>query len=445
MRRELAREVARLAWPVILQGLLATVVFFTDRLLLGTYSDDALGSMQISGPVLWSMASVLTAFSAGTMAIIGRSVGAGDPERVRDTLVTSLWFSVVVGLVMSLVGLLSMDAIAAIMGSGPGTSQELRTLAIVYMGVVFWAAPMAHVAASGIVALQAGGDTRSPMWISGVAGLANLVVSWVLIFGHLGAPELGVYGAAIGTVVSFVLQGVLVLMVLFRAQGMVALRPLRRLRLAPLGPILRVSGPTFLERAIFHAAFLCFAAFVGYLGDVAMTANQSLIAIESLGFMVSFGFGVAASALVSQKLGAGLPEDAAACGWIATGMGAIFLTGVGIFFLVFAEELAGFFSDDPEVVSLAVDCLRVAAVAQPLMAVTDGLAGSLRGAGDTRTPMLVAIAGPLGIRLAACWLLAFELEMGLLGFWIANTIDWVVRAIVLAIVFLRGRWKSIEV
>lgn len=445
MKRRLAREVVRLAWPVILQGILATVVFFTDRLLLGSYSDDALGSMQISGPVLWSMSSVLAAFSAGTMAIIGRSVGAEDPGRVGDTLLTSLVFSVVVGLVMSVVGLSCLDLIAAVMGGGPDTSEELRALSVVYMGVVFWAAPIAHVAASGIVALQAGGDTRSPMWISAVAGVANLGVSWVLIFGHLGAPELGVFGAAIGTVTSFGLQGILVLAVLFRARGMVSLLPLRRPRLAPLGPILRVSGPTFLERGIFHAAFLCFAAFVGHLGDVAMTANQSLIAIESMGFMVSFGFGVAASALVAQKLGAQEPQDAEACGWIATWMGAIFLAGVGLFFLVFAEELAGLFSDDPAVVSLSVDCLRVAALAQPLMAITDALAGSLRGAGDTRTPMLVAIAGPLVVRLAACWLLAFHWELGLLGIWIATSIDWVVRSIVLAVVFRRGRWKTIEV
>ena len=203
MKRELAREVARLAWPVILQGLLSTAVFFTDRLLLGSYSDAALGSMQISGPVLWSMAAVLGAFSAGTMAIIGRSVGAKDPERVRDTLVTSLWLSVVVGGLMCVAGLFGKEHIASVMGGGPGTTQELRDLAIAYMGVVFLMAPIAHVGATGIVALQAGGDTRSPMWAVALAGVVNLGVSWVLIFGHLGAPELGIYGAAIGTVASY--------------------------------------------------------------------------------------------------------------------------------------------------------------------------------------------------------------------------------------------------
>ena len=445
MNAELAKEVARLAWPVILQGVLTTAVFFTDRLLLGTYSDDALGSMQIAGPVLWSMTSVLIAFSAGTMAIIGRSVGAGDQERARDTLMTSLGLSLVLGLLMTGLGLATVEPVAALMASGPETSQSLRDLAIVYMEVVFWVAPLSFLASSAMVALQATGDTRSPMWISALSGVGNLAISYVLIFGVMGLPELGVFGAAIGTASSFFMQALLVLWVLARSDGMVGLFPLRPPSLAPLKPIFKVSGPTFGERVIFHTAFLFFAAFVGHLGDVAMTANQSLIAIESLGFMVAYGFGVAASALVAQKLGAERPEDAEACGWIATGMGAVVLSMIGLFFFIFAEPLVSVFSDDPAVVALAVECLTVAALAQPLMAFTDALAGSLRGAGDTRTPMLVALIGPMVIRLSACWLLAFELEMGLLGIWVATTIDWAIRAIVLAIVFRAGRWKSIEV
>ena len=445
MRRDLAHEVAQLAWPAILQGLLTTVIFFTDRLLLGTYSDEALGSMQVSGPVLWSVFSVLAAFSAGTMAIVGRSVGAGDKERVHETLLTVLALSAVVGVCVTVLGQVSKEWIAAVMAGGEGTSEAMRSLAVEYMGIVFWVSPLSFVAASGVVALQAGGDTRSPMWISGVCGAANLSVSWVLIFGHLGAPELGITGAAIGSALAIVIQVVLVGAVLWVSRGPVTLRPLRRPTLAPLIPIFRVSGPTFGEKAIFHTGFLLFAGFVGYLGDVAMTANQSLIAIESLGFMVSFGFGIASSALVAQKLGAGTPEDAAACGWLATGMGAVLLGGIGLFFLIFADQLVGFFSTDPEVVDLGATCLRVAAVAQPLMAITDALAGSLRGAGDTRSPMLVAIAGPIVVRVAACWVLAFEMEMGLLGIWIATTLDWLVRAVALALIFYRGKWRDIVV
>ncbi len=85
-RRALLREVITLAWPAILHGLLTTVVFITDRMLLGHYSDVALGSMQVSGPLLWSVFSVFGAFGAGTLAVIGRATGAGDLDRARRTL-----------------------------------------------------------------------------------------------------------------------------------------------------------------------------------------------------------------------------------------------------------------------------------------------------------------------------------------------------------------------
>ncbi len=105
--RALAREVVDLAWPVILAGLASTAVMFTDRLLLGRYSPDALGSMQVSGPLVWSLFSVFGAFSAGVMAVVGRAVGAGDAGRVRRTVAAALLLALAVGGAVGLGGWLS--------------------------------------------------------------------------------------------------------------------------------------------------------------------------------------------------------------------------------------------------------------------------------------------------------------------------------------------------
>ncbi|MDP6933785.1 MAG: MATE family efflux transporter, partial [Myxococcota bacterium] len=188
-----------------------------------------------------------------------------------------------------------------------------------------------------------------------------------------------------------------------------------------------------------------YISFVGRLGDVAMAAHQSLIAIESLGFIAANGFGVAAGALVAQKLGAGSPPDAAACGWLSAGLAVLVLGGVSILFLVFPRALIGLFTTEAAVLVLGTQCLRVAAVAQPFMALADAMAGALRGAGDTRSPMVATVYGPLCVRLILCWTLAFTLDWGLLGIWIGTTVDWAVRAIFLLAVFRRGRWKSIQV
>jgi len=437
--------VIRLAWPAVVQGLLTTVVFFTDRLILGGYSDLALGSMSISSPLMWSVFSVFGAISAGTMAVVGRRIGAGRRDEAGEVMGAVLVASGLLGLLVAAGGIPLRDTIAAVLAGGADTSQTIRDMAATYMGIVLAIAPLKMVGDAGFTALQASGDTRSPMWISGACGGLNLLLSWLLVGGQLGAPELGIVGAAIGTAAAFSLQPILVLWVASSPQATLPLRRPSRALSTLLGPVARISLPTLGEKGIYHAAYVAFSALVGWLGDVAMTAHQALIAIESLGFIAAGGFGVASSAIVAQRLGAGAPEEAARAGWYATGLSVGALSLVSVLLWVFPEALVGIFSDDPEIITTGAQCLRVAAIAQPLMALTDAMAGALRGAGDTKNPMRAAIAGPLLVRLSLCWLLAFHLDLGLLGIWIGTTFDWLVRGVYLTVVFARGRWRQIAV
>jgi len=441
----LAREVAALAWPAVVQGLLSTVVLFTDRLLLGHLSEDALGSMQISGPLIWSVFSVCGAFGSGIVAVVGRAVGAGEADRARRTVRVSLAFAALLGLAVAVAGVLLRAPLGLLMAGSDPASQPVRELANTFMGVLFLAAPFQLLGAAAMTALQAGGDTRTPMRVSIAAGFLNLLVSWALLFGKLGLPALGIAGSALGSVTAYVVHAAVLLWVLSRRRGPVSLRPAPGPLLPALRPVLRVSGPTLGEKLIFHTGFLIFAGIVGHLGQTAMAANQGLLAIESLGYIGASGFGVAAGALVAQKLGAGRTEDAARVGWVSAALGAAALGTVSLLFVAVPARLVGAFSQDPEVLALGVRCLRVAAVAQPLMALTEALSCSLRGAGDTRSPMAVALVGPVGVRLAACWFLAVHLDMGLLGIWIGTTLDWAVRTGALAVVWGRGRWRWVVI
>lgn len=439
----LSAEVARLAGPAIVQGLLHTVVLFTDRLLLGRYSADALASMQVSGPLLWSVFSVLGALGAGVLAVVGRAVGAGDAERARRALSAALVFGPAVGVVVGLVGVLGRHELALWM-AGP-EAVEPRALAAAYLGIVFAAAPLQALGAVAMTALQAAGDTRTPMRVTVASGLLNLGLSYVLLFGAWGFPALGVPGSALGTAAAFALHAAVLLVVLRRRGGAVSLRPPWSPSWSALPAVLRISLPTLGEKLVFHAGFLVFASLVGRLGPVAMAANQGLIAIESLGFIGAAGFGVASGALVAQKLGADRPDEAAAVGWTAAGMGVAALSLVSLLFLLVPEQLVGLVSADPQVIALGASCLRVAAVAQPLMALADTLASSLRGAGDTKSPMAVALVGPVVVRLAACWLLAVHFELGLLGIWVGTTVDWAVRCVALVALWARGGWRVARV
>lgn len=212
-----------------------------------------------------------------------------------------------------------------------------------------------------------------------------------------------------------------------------------------LQPILRLTGPAFGEKVLFHTAFVIFAAYVGHLGQSAMTANQALIAIESLGFIVAHGFSVAASSLIAQKLGAQRIDEAEQVGWISAGLGTLVLGSIGALFWFFPGPLIEAFTDDPAIVAMGIPCLRLAAIVQPLMAICEAMAGGLRGAGDTRSPMIAALIGPCIVRLSICWLLAFHLEMGLIGIWYGTSLDWLIRVVFLVTVYKRGRWKQIKI
>ena len=444
MNRRLIREVWTLVVPVIIQGLVITVVFFTDRLLVGQYSDQALASMQISGPLLWSIFSVFGAFIAGTMAVIGRAVGANDVLRARAALSSVLLLAIGTGIVVAVVCLQLRPWFAEVLAGGANVAGA-QSEAMAYMGVVFFAVPQNLILVTGVTALQADGDTRSPMWFSLIQGVVNLGLSWVLLWGIGPFPELGIVGAGIGTLASFTLGALLVLGTLRLRRGTVSLRTMQAPSMDAIRPILRLSGPAFGEKIVFHTAFVIFAAYVGHLGTKAMTANQALIAIESLGFIVAHGFSVAASSLVAQKMGANRLEEASHVGWISAGLGTLVLGSVGVLFWFFPGELIGLFTQDPATIEMGVPCLRVAALVQPLMAICEAMAGGLRGAGDTRTPMVAALVGPGLVRLGLCWFLAFQMDLGLLGIWYGTSLDWVVRAAVLVWVYKRGAWKRIVV
>jgi putative MATE family efflux protein len=441
-RRSIRKQVIKLAWPAVVQGLLTTVVLFTDRLILGNFNDDALGAMQVCGPVLWCSFQVFASFGVGVLAVVGRGYGAKDVLRVQRTLGTGMAMAVTAGLTLGILGYLGREMIADLITGDTNTPRNIINMATVYMGIVFLAAPLQVLGSTATVSLQALGDTRTPMMVAGISGLTNLGVTWILVFGHFGAPQLGMQGAAIGTAASFALNAILLnCQLLYGSAGYGVRRP----SVSTGKQIFRVAQPAFLERLIFHGAYLTFAAFIGHLGGTAMKAHQALMAIESLGFIGAHAFGIAAGALVAQKLGADRPDDARQAGDISAFIGVICLSVVGLILFLFAEPLVAMFSTTPEVISVGSKCLRIAAIAQPLMAITDVYGGALRGAGDTISPMLSAIVGPLLIRLTLCWYLAFHLDWGLVGIWIGSTADWAVRALWLWAVFRRGRWMRLRI
>jgi putative MATE family efflux protein len=439
----LSREVRRIAVPAIANSLLQTMVFVVDRAMLGHHSETSLAAMQVAGPLEWSLWSIFTAFEVGTIARIGRHVGARDAVRARRAALLSVAMGVGAGVAVALLWPLCVPLLGrAFPDASPAAVADARA----YLAWTLTASPIVFTSATGIAILSAAGDTRTTLAAGIAANVLHVALNRVLILGALGVPALGMRGAGISTTITFAVEASLLQLALLRRSGTVSLRrqagaarSTRHEFRAERRALLRVATPAVLERVLYHAGYLGFVAVLGRLGDAAMAANQSLISVESICFLSADGFGIAAAALVAQKLGAGEGAEASRAARMSARYAIALLTTAGLVFLATKQWVLPIFSHDPEVIALGAAAVPVLAIAQPFMATASVLAQSLRGAGWTRPVLAVSAVGAFAVRITCTWLFALVFGLGLTGVWLGSTCDWIVRS---ALLVWLGRSKE---
>jgi MATE family, multidrug efflux pump len=445
--RAVVGEVWRLAWPAICHQLLITMVFMADRALVGRVSPTALASLQISTTIAWTLLSLLAAVAIGCTALVSRLVGQGERREAALVVVVALRVAVVVGVAVSAVLLLADGALLSLVF--PRVEPAVLADAEAYLLVALPVLPLALLECVAAAALQAAGDTRKPLVVATIGNVLNLALSIVLIFGLGPIPALGVTGAALGSAVAFGLQALLLLRALRGPRSPLPLREAAALPRAEARRVLRrlvsVTAPAAGERLVHHGGYLAFAAMIALLGATAMAANQALISVEALSYQTAEGFGVAAGALVGQRLGERRPERASLSLLAACGLAVLSLGLFSLLFLAAPRLLLGLFSDDPTVVAAGLEPLALAAATQPLMAFAVVAGMALRAAGATRTLLGTTLLCGVGVRLTVTWWLAIEHDMGLTGVWIGSTADWLVHALLLGAVLARGHWRRVVV
>jgi putative MATE family efflux protein len=296
--------------------------------------------------------------------------------------------------------------------------------------------------------MRATGDTKKPMYITALMNVVNLISAFVLIFGLGPIPRLELRGAALSTSLARAVGGLVALGVLFSSRTPVhlCLEHLRRWDWKLLGRIVRISLPNIAETLISRLGFILFTRILASLGTIALAAHQIALRVESLAFMPGWGLAMAAAALVGQALGAG-KDDVAEMGirrTLVIGNGVMAV--LGVVFVAFAPAIVRVFGiQDPEVTGSAVQLVRISSLELFGLCTMMILGGCLRGAGDTRTPMIVTLVGTIFFRVPITYLFAVMLDGGLSGVWLATAVDWSLRALIMCVLYMRGRWKTVVV
>ena len=209
--------------------------------------------------------------------------------------------------------------------------------------------------------------------------------------------------------------------------------------------VLRIGYPAAIEHLLMQVGFFLYIVFAAHHGTAAVAAYFIGVRILALSFLPGFGFAAAAATMIGQNLGAGRPDDAERSGRAAVRLALWLMTAAGVVIFVAARPIARLFVADAAVIADTVSFIRVLAACQPLMALDFTLGGALRGAGDTRFPLLAVFLGFYVCRLGVAWLVTFALGLGVVWLWLALVGDYVARSVLKGARFRSGMWKTVIV
>lgn len=442
-RKSVASAVRTLAWPIILENLFQTALGTTNMIMVARLGAEAVAAVGTANQIMLVLQAGFAAITTGTTVMVARYTGGGDHRAASRVAKQSVVLGVVVSVAIALAGLLSADWAIMAMGADP----EVTVLGAAYLRIVTAAAVVMVLMFVVGAALRGAGDTQTPMKVTGAINVINVAVSYVLIFGKLGFPAMGVVGSAWGATIARTIGATVLLAVLIRGHGPVSIRGRSGWRpdLEIVTRLWRLGFPTMVEQFLLRGGALLYGVIAISLGTLVYATQRITFQIISLSLMPGMGFGIAATTMVGQCLGAKRPDMAEQSSRYSTRIALMWMSAMGVLMALFGRHIMTLFTDDPEMLQLGAQALVVIAMAQPFQAIGHTVSGSLRGAGDTRFPMLATFTGIWLIRLPLGYLFGVILGWGLPGIYIANILDAAGRATVNYLRFRTGRWRSIEV
>jgi MATE family multidrug resistance protein len=434
------REVGLLAFPVLLQMASETVCQLVNSALVGRLGATELGAIGLGGIWLWTLLSPFGGTASGVQVFVSRADGEGKPAECGPWIWHAIWALVPLMIVWSGAMLVLFEPLMAAIGPSP--ELQARTAEYAHARLLGFPAVVAGLALTSF--FRGLGITRLPMIAAMISVTVDVVLAYGLVYGRLGLPERGVYGAGIAFVVAEYLYTALL-------AAFLLLGELRRYAVRPRGPdprailrYLRTSAPIGGQWVLDMTSFALFSSIVARMGDAEMAASQAMLQLLSLSYHQAFAISIGAGTLVGRYLGAGQPDLSEQSYFsgvkLALGIAAL----VAALFLGAPELLMQIFSDDPAVLALARPLLLLGAFFQVIDALAIIAGGALRGAGDTRWPFLVQATLAWAVRIPLVWTAAIWLGGGVFGAWLGELGFVLTLGLAFILRFRAGHWRTME-
>lgn len=432
------KKILSISLPAAFNSLLDMLQVITDLIMVGTISAFAVAAVGVGLQSLMLIFAVLTLFQVGTSALISRFKGAGKMNQASLALSTIWQFAFVLSMMVVPIWYFGSSWLYVWYGVVP----EVMELGSSYVQVLTFMMPFIFMKLVFITALNATGDTKTPLYVKLVSIVLNVGLNYLLIFGKLGFPELGVQGAAIATVMVNMLE-LLVYVVLY-VRKKTPFKPMIRFSKNLFRRMLKVGLPASFERTLTMGSFTFFTATIAHYGTEVLAGYQIGLRVEGLAFMPGIGFTIAAMALMGQGLGAKKPEQSYEDVMLVMkyAIGLMFFLS---FFMIFTPEmLVSRFTTDSQTIKEASLYLKIVGLSQIPLAISFVLSGALRGAGDSKRTLRISLTSLWLVRIIPAIVLSWYFE-DVIWVYVAMISDTFVKAFLMWRAFHQGEWKKIRV
>ena len=432
------RDVLRLALPAAFKHLLDILQLLIDMIMVGMLNVAALATVGMSMQFMMVINVVMTLYIVGGNAIIARLVGERRRHRASALLYSLSVFALFMSIPITVFGYFNAENFYLWMGA----EVDLATYGRDYFEIIMIGMPLIFLDALMYNALSAAGDTKSSLYIKIFSAGINLVLNYLLIFGHGGFEAMGIAGAAYATVIAYGFNIIIYFILLTRKDAKLHL--LYRFNKADLVRALHVGKHASLDRMMSVTSFILFVWVITAYGTAAIAGYQVGLRIEGLAFMPGFGFAIAATALVGQNLGAKNYEASYQTGLYAIKIAAAFMGTLGMVLALFPAFFISFFTQDIITIDAASIYLQLVGISQVPLAMTFVINGALRGAGATKTTLKVNVTSLWILRVIPS-LILYYLGFELIWIFIAMTVETFIKGGVFWYIYQKRNWQSIKV
>jgi putative MATE family efflux protein len=436
------RALGLLAIPMMLEMSMEAIFAVVDIAFVSRLGTDAIAAVGITEALITVLYAVAIGLGMGVTAMVSRRIGANDRDGAAQVTGQALWIGALLAIVIGISGVIYAADLLRMMGASESVVAQGTGFTAILLG---GSASILYLFLLN-AAFRGAGDAPVALRSLALANGINIILDPCLIFGIGPFPEMGVSGAAVATTIGRGIGVFYLGYVLFTGNGRLRLK-LAHLAIIPalMKRLMAISMGGIGQFLIATSSWIALMRIVAMYGSAPIAAYTIALRIIEFAILPSWGLGNAAATMVGQSLGAGKTSRAEKSVWTAAKYNAIFMAALGIFMLLFAAQIVGWFSNDVDILRWGTSCLQILGIGYPIYAIGMVVVQALNGAGDTRTPSILNFICFWLIQIPIAYWLATDLALGPNGVFTAIIVSEFCLTISAVKVFRTGAWQRHEV